>query len=372
MKSTTWRVLVASMTLGVATMGVATPAAAHSNRHDRAYSRPAVGSVLVHNDAGGTVSVSVAGETRVIREEGYAEITVPAGEVSIRATYRQFGATRTVERDRVYVRSGRTTRFTVDREGDARVMVENRTELPGELYVNGRYFASVAAFGSRVITLPEGRADLTLRAGSRELVSRRISLIPFAEPHLIAEAPRYADVFVDNPLPVAVRLVTDSGNTRTVEAHGHTVFSSVPVGNFAVTATRLSGERIDREVIAVRAYGGGRWCVDPPVTGVLAIDSAYSRGSQVYVNDRLVATLAPDAGARAVLALGWVNVEVRDDRGRCIERERVEIEPYDVARVSYGDDSGGSAAGGRHDNRDGYADRSHDEHRSGRDGVATR
>lgn len=384
MYSSNWRTLVQTMGLGMATLGVATPASAHSSGHHRAYYQPATGSVLVHNDAGASVTVTVGGESRVVREQGYTAITVPAGELSFRATYHQFGVTRTVESETIYVRPGRTTRVTVDPEDDARVMVENRTELPGELYVNGRYFAKVAAFGSKVVTLPRGKVELTLRAGSRTLVSRLLCMEPFAEPHLVAEPPRFASVMVDNPLPVAVRLVTDGGEVRTVEARGRTRYDGVAVGNFALTATRLSGERIDREVVRVDAFEGGRWCVDAPVTGVLAIDSQYSRGSQVFVNDRLVATLAPEADARAVLGLGWVEVEVRDDRGRCISEDWVEIEPYDVARLTYGHDARGEDRygddrGDRHheaatSERDEREDR--EQHREGRrsdhDGVATR
>jgi hypothetical protein len=58
--------------------------------------------------------------------------------------------------------------------------------------------------------------------------------------------------------------------------------------------------------------------------------------ARVYADGRLVETLAPFERDRISLPVGWVRVEVRDEYGRTVEREYVEITPYHVATMDFG------------------------------------
>lgn len=330
------------------------------------------GAVDVANQSGGTVTVALTGQAPLRLGPGQrATLYGPAGESTVRATYVQFGAERVLETERVWVSTRHRALVVLEPEDSARVLVTNATPRVGDVYVDGRRHSQLAPGQSRVLTVPVGFADVELRADGRVLDELALSARPFVEHRWVAELPPTGDLFVQNPLPIPVELVCDRGMVRTLPAYGTTVYEDLAPGPFHLVARRVSDETIDAATLTVQPGRRVDWRVDPPSKGLVQLDSEHWLGSRVYVDDRLVKTLAADQDARVEVGLGWHRVLARDQEGRVLIDTWIEVEPYDLARVAFGLDrhalaeahDEGHGRGRRDDRHDrGHDDDHHDDH----------
>lgn len=193
-------------------------AVADAEAHADSRYRAPRASVTVHNDAGASVTVSVDGQRRKVRAYETVRFSVDAGDVSLLATYEQFGRTFTADAEREYLRPGRNFYWRIERERDARLLVENTTPVQAEVFADGRRVATLAPRSTRVLTLPEGYTRLEVRDDYRVIEERAFSLRAFGEDRLLVDAPRDGLVEIDSELPTYARVYAD----------GHYVASLTP------------------------------------------------------------------------------------------------------------------------------------------------
>lgn len=337
---------------------------------------PPTGAVLVLNQSGTEVAVSLSGEpAKRLAPWASATFHAPAGDRILRATYRQFGLTRTLESDRLFVAPHGHTTVVLEPEDTARVLVTNTTYAAGELRVNGRTAATLQPGQSRVVSMPVGDAWLAFYDGGRLVDQAHLDVDAYAEPTWRVEPPPTGDLLVQNPLPIAVELVCARGLVRTVPAYGSTVYEDLPAGPFTLTARRVTDEPVDSVSVDVRPDRRSVWQVEPPSTGFLLVDSEHWTRADVYIDGRLVRQVAAGTDARLLVEVGRHRLTVRDDVSRTLYDTWVYVEPYDVARVDFGIDRHVTADADRHDERDDRGrhhdyeerddDREHDGHRHG-------
>mgnify|MGYP003336671340 FL=1 len=338
--------------------------------HDRGYGydhRPAYayesGRVEVYNGSGGRVTVSLPGQPSAVLEPyRTAVLYAPAGETTLRATYAQFGADRVLKTERVFVQPGRTVRVGLAPERLARVRIVNNSPVSATLLVNGVSKAVLNPGEVRVATLPVGYADLQLLGAGRVLGQTHLELRAFAEPAWCVDVPAVGDLVVQNPLPIPVQLVVAGAAPLTVAPYGQTTLNSLPVGSTSVTVRRVSGQTIDTERVDVRLFSVSTMRIDPPHTGLFVVDSDLSFPTEVRIDGRVSTSLVPN-GLRTMEAdLGWHQVQVTDPYGRVVYAEWVEVDPYQVDKIEFGDDRGHERAYGdadRGQDRD-HRDRDHD------------
>lgn len=295
------------------------------------------GTLTVANNSGGRVNLQVDGQvSRSLAPWQTLSLPLPAGDNRLRVTYTQFGQERLLQSDRVFITPARTSYVTVRSETTARVMVKNGFNVPGYVSVNGKFAAALRPGESRVLSAPIGSATITLAANGATLASTRMTLAAFTEPSFVAEPPPVGDLMVHNPLPIPVELVCDRGMVRTLPAYGRTEYEDIPVGTFHLTARRLSGQRIDEEFATIRRDADLTWRIAPPQTGLVALDSDAPLQVRVRIDDRAVATLSPDENRVIEAELGWHHLDVRDAQGRLVLDTWIDVEPYDVTALSFG------------------------------------
>lgn len=346
-----------ALALALLLPGPALAGGGHSRAYPGHHDPAPTGTLVVQNRAPVAITVRVADrEVRTLGPYATQVFTVPAGEPRVRASFVQFGVERVLEDRRVYVPPYRSATVDVAPERTARILVSNVNPEPAELLVDGRFVDSLAPFQEEVIAVPAGYHELTLRAvgSGRALGRTRMDLRAMTEPRWRVEAPRYADVVVVNPLPIAIDLVCDRGLHRTLAPGARTVYEDVPFGTFHLTARRMTGERVDEEYIPVRTAIDATWRIDPPRTGLVQLDSEHWLPVTVRADGRAVASLAPDQDLRVELPLGWQHVEVRDAQGRTLLDTWVDVDPYDTERVRFGYDRHQRAYDGRVDADDPY------------------
>ncbi|MFN7143368.1 MAG: hypothetical protein ACK4YP_06295 [Myxococcota bacterium] len=364
---------LAPLLLAALAATVAPEAAWARHGHDRGPGHgPPVGRVLVTNHSGGAVTVTIGGGgTREIAAWQTVDLPVAAGETTLRATYRQFGAERLLQSDRLYVTPGRTTGVTLAPEDDARVLVHNDSPFYAQLFLDGRPDASFAPGEARVVTTDVGRADLSLVANGRTLERQVLELRAFEERRWIVSPPRLGTLVVSNPHPIDVKLVAENGIVRTVPAYGTATFADLPPGELDVTARRATGEYIDREEAQIRPGATTAWRIDAPRTGFLTLDSDHYLGVDVKIDERRMTSISPDEVERLELSVGWHEVEVRDERGREILDTYIEVKPFEVARASFGRGYHERADRDDHD-RDRHRGHDHDDDDSVADNCSMR
>ncbi len=342
--------------LTIAALGLAvstTPAEAR-HRSSRTWD---LGTVEVQNRAGVPITVTVeAGGTHTLAPFETERFVVPAGRTDVRATYEMYGQRFTLFSESVRVRDRRTTLVQATPVTAGKLRLVNDSGAEASFRVEGREVAELSPGESRLVTVPLGPVDLRVTARGVELEDEHLVVRPFVEATLVAEPPAFAQLVVDNPLPIPVEV--DLGHCeRRVEAFGRTVFERVPVGTLSVQTRRLGGELLDRERVTVRAWSGAHLVVDTPNTGLVRLESQDDDLLRVFVDGRVVATLAPLQVTNLELPVGNAYLEVRTLDGRLVEREYLYVQPYGVASVDFGHYERGR---GHHAHRDDDHERHHE------------
>lgn len=310
----------------------------------RTYYPPTYGTVYVTNQTPASLLVTVDGRAASVAPGRSLPFQAREGEVAVRATYRQFGIDRGLPVREVYVRSSRAASVVLTSPSTGYVKVQNQADRAADLLVDGRVYTSLQPYQSRIVPMTVGCHDLAMVAGTWTVDRERVEVAAFAEPMFIAEMPRVNDLVVYNPLPIPLQVLTDRGQSRTVDALGQTVFHDVPIGALHVTARRVTGEQVDDVVATIRPDGITSWRVDAPTRGLVDLLNDEPVSTQLLVDGRYTRSLAPGQDAHFELALGSHHVELVDERGRRIEDTWVTVDPFRTARVLAQDDRVGSRA----------------------------
>lgn len=325
------------------------PAEAHS-RHARGSDR---GIVEVQNRAGVPLTVSVEGGVRTIDPFETERFVVRTGAAAVRATYEMYGERFTLFAQTVRVGSRGVTHVDATPAEVAQLRLINASGAETEFVLDGREIAELRAGESRIVSVPLGSAELRAFARGVQLESDRVFLRPFEETTLVAEPPAFAQLVVDNPLPIAVEVEVGHSERR-VEAFGRTVFERVPVGTVQVETRRLGGELLDCERVQVYAWSGAHLTVESPSTGLVRLASEDDDVLRVYADGRLVATLGAFATVTVPLPVGNMALEMRTLDGRLVDREYVYVNAFAMPVVDFGQTErhhGHHARGDSHDDR---------------------
>ncbi len=299
------------------------------------------GRLSLVNQSGGSVMVSVAGQPAVpLAPMASLQTAAPAGTADVKVTYQQFGRTWTLGTFRPEIRPDRPATVLIPPERTARVQIANRAGRPLTLYVNDRPLLDLRADEVRIISQSAGTAALSLRLGrevnSPVVAAATLDLRPFAEHTLTAEAPKTADLIVQNPFPMPIEVVCDRGIVRTIAPMSSITYAAIPTGTFHLTARRITDEYIDDMQIPVLPWTANTWAADPPDKGLLTLDNNHPGAVRVYVDGRSSASIAPDQERRLNLPIGWHQITVRDDNGRTLQDRWVEVTAFDLGVLAFG------------------------------------
>lgn len=234
------------------------------------------------------------------------------------------------------MRPDRPATLVLPRLTTARVQISNRTGRNAMLFVNGQPAGEMRPDEVRILERPLGPVDLSLKVGNEEAGRSHLELQAFVEHRFSVERPTVADIVVVNPFPMPIELVCDRGLVRTLPAFGRVVYEDLPVGSFHLTARRISDEYIDDAVIPVQPYMQSQWKVDPPTTGLVALDNSHWNTTRIYVDGKSTTSLGADQDRNLLLGLGWHQVTVRDSQGRVLRSDWVEVEAFDINTFSFG------------------------------------
>ncbi|MSQ02356.1 MAG: hypothetical protein EXR71_10785 [Myxococcales bacterium] len=311
---------------------ISTPAEARS-RHSRSGDR---GIVEVQNRAGVTLTVSVeGGGTQTLSPGEIERFSAPEGRVDVRASYGMYGTSFSLFAKEVRVYDHRVTRVDATAPRSAKVRLVNDSGVDAEFFADGREIAELNNGTSRIVNLPVGAVELTAYARGQRLEAESVFLRPFDETVLVAEAPRFGDLVVDNPLPITVEVTVGHADQR-IAAGGRAVFRHVPVGIVEVSTERIGGQLVDRERVSVHPFSGARVVIDAPDTGLVQLQSRDDDLIRVFADGRVLATLAPRQALTLLLPLGEVLLEMRTLDGRLVERSFVRVAPYTAAELDFG------------------------------------
>lgn len=298
---------------------------------------PTSGMLSVYNDAGGTVTVSISGRSSfTLNDNGSVQLSVPAGNNYVKATYRQFGKEYVLESSQQVIRPGTVTSVVLEPETTARVSVSNKFTVPGLLMAEGRVLAELLPGETEIVDFHPGRVEFSLKAGSTVLSKTQLDMVPMRDMRWTAEPPPSGTLLVVNPFPMPIELICDRGLVRTIPAYGRTVYDKLPVGSFHLTARRVSDEFIDDAASAIRPGAQTVWQVDPPKTGLVDLDNIHWAPTRLYVDGVQSGGMSPEQDRRLVLPVGWHELVVRDDKNRVIFQRWVEVEMFDSTLLSVG------------------------------------
>ena len=346
------------LALGLSSTANAHPGRGHGGYGGGHHHTDALGRVVVINNSGGSVRFTLDnGESIFLANGDRTMLRAQAGGHNTRATYRVFGMVQDLESERIFVRPYQTTVVELDPERDALVKVTNDTRHYADLTSDGRFVTQLSPGETEFVRLPVGGNRLQLTSRGRVLGEKYLRTQAFSENQWTLCLPSVADVTVVNPLPIPVRLTGERGRSIEVAAYGRTTYEDVPFGSFTLTATRTSGEFVDQQTISVREFGRNVWTVDAPMTGFVMVDSDLHCGSQVRVDGQVVARLGGDERQRLELSVGSHRITITDDRGRKVEDEWVNVDPYRMAQVDAGRDHHAVVEVDREDDRGDRGDR---------------
>ena len=330
------------------------------------------GMLSIYNDAGGSVTVTINGRSTLsLNDNGSAQLSVPAGNTFIKATYRQFGKDYLLESSQQSVRPGALTSVILEPETTARVSVSNKFSVPGLLMAEGRVLAELLPGETEIVDFHPGRVEFSLKAGNDVISKTQLDMVPMRDLRWTAEPPPSGTLLVVNPFPIPIELICDRGMVRTIPAYGKTVYDKLPVGSFHLTARRVSDEFIDDAASPIRPGAQTVWQVDPPKTGLVDLDNVHWTPTRLYIDGTQSGGMSPNQDRHLVLPVGWHELVIRDDKNRVIFQRWVEVEMFDtnllsvgqtyhVPAVGYGDPRYGQTSyGGGHQD---HEDHEHHEH----------
>ncbi len=319
-------------------------AEAHSYDGWRTYASPygasgsasayAFGTVYVTNQASQPVTVMVDGQVQTVGAGQSTSFRSHAGDVSVRATYRQFGVDRVLTSRTVAVPGYRAASVVLAQPTTSLVRVTNDTGAVADVQIDGQVYAELAPDQSRLITLRLGRHDLAMVADGRSLDHACLDVEAFGSSEFVARRPREDDVAVLNPLPIPVRVTTDTGIVRTVNAGSQTVFEDMPVGPFHARVERLSGERVDDVSGLVSDDRRLTLTVDAPSTGLVALSNPDESPLRAELDDRTYRCVEARQTLTLDLPLGEHHVELFDARGDRVLNTWIEVDPYATSRLA--------------------------------------
>jgi hypothetical protein len=291
----------------------------------------------VINQAGGMVTVTINGRsTFSLMDDGQVQLTVPAGKASVKATYKQFGRDYVLESSYTQVYPGTLQQVLLEPETTARVAVSNKMTVSGQLIAEGRVLADLEPGETEIIEYHPGKVSMLLRSSTAVLGQATLDLKPFVDSRWTVEPPPVGDLLVINPLPIPIEVVCDRGMVRTIPAYGRTLYTGLKVGSFHLTARRVSDEPIDDAHSVIRSGAQTIWQVDPPSTGIVALDNQHWAGAQVFIDGVPKASLSPEQDLRLQLSLGWHQLVIKDERGRVVLQEWVEVEAFETPTLAFG------------------------------------
>ena len=252
------------------------------------------------------------------------------------------------------------------------VLLENRSGTVLEVQVDGMAVAALRDGERRGMTLEVGRHEvvatyvqlggvytlaatcLRLDEGEREQV--RLDPIGIGRIEVANRTGRDAELQVGmNGASFRPFGLIRAGERRVVE---------LPLGGAWVRLVDLrEGFTLDEQRLAVRAYADQVVVAQAPRFGRATVRNEGGAFLRLYVDGAFRETLQPWEREMVELSVGVHRLELRDHRGRTVQRATVAVNPYEVAVVAFGDD------GHRHDDRrerygrddgDGRDDRRHD------------
>lgn len=296
--------------------------------------QPATGRVVVQNNAGVDVWVKLPDRSAQLLPVGRRLVAdVAAGDAVVKASYMAFNTRILLERDRLNVAPGGVYTVVLRPEDEARVLVTNATPIEADLMIGANVMAHLLPGAQTIIATRPGLTSMSLVANGRALASTRMDLRPYTEPVWTVNRPATAQLVVTNPLPMPIRVAADGRGSRVVDAFQRTVFDDLPIGMVRVTATRLSGERVDDDVFDLRYGSTASWRVDAPITGLVRVDSEHGRTVWVGLDGWNMGSVAPWGEAVVEVPVGWQRLIVTDDRGFRVEDDWVEVRPYEIVTM---------------------------------------
>lgn len=360
--------------------------------------RPGRYEVIVRNTRGTVLSRSYEvvrpGRTSQVRIEGIAghlrlssEVAVPLtisldrqvlrlapgqsldrelepGTYALRATYEQYGKSRTLLSRTVHIGPRDHERITLRTPDFALLKVENRGNGDGVLYVDGRQEVSIPAGASREVRVSPGYVRLDLRVAGHIVDQTGLRISPLQERTFAADYALTGELLVRNPLPVPVTLTCARGLERTVPAHGSTRYDRVGIGVYPLSVRLADGRKLDSLRPRIEAFATTHVEVERPRTGLVELRAPRDGALTVHVDGRRIGTFHGDRH-HIEISVGRHHLELRSERGRVVHSEMLFVDAFQVTRVEvrgHGYDGRDSRAGrddrwGRNDDR-----RSHDGH----------
>ena len=145
----------------------------------------------------------------------------------------------------VSVRREGAAYVTVTDPTTALVRVENESDRPAELRVDGRYMGSFTPDETRIVSVPVGAHELAMVSGGWTFDRARMSLSACGEAVFEAEMPRSNDLIVQNPLPIPVEVHVDRGCAATGTGTGLRRFARSSSTHSCARSRRSYRQRAD-------------------------------------------------------------------------------------------------------------------------------
>ena len=290
-------------------------------------SRGHAGHFIVDNDRFITVYAYVDGRRLgTVEPEETQAFAVPTGYHRLEVRCAKGSS---LFRDEELVRPREVVRAEID-AWEGKLIVENETPFGGTLYIDGQDKGWLASGDERVLVLAPGTVDVTLRGQGMVLDSETARIRTGQRTFVDAEEPAFAELDLVNPLPVAVEVRVEGSGTIRLPPGARRTLHGVEVDEVDVEIRLAStGRLIERCDVKVSPYTGGELRVPVPKEAPLALHNTGSRTLKVFIDGRFVATLSAYADRVVEVDVGWARLEIRDDRGRTLEEQRIEIDPYD-------------------------------------------
>jgi len=183
--------VLAFLTSNAGTVAFAHPEHHDGWRHESNHHRPRYGQVLVTNDAGTPIDVTLTSGAGVHLQPGERTLLrAPVGATAIRATYEVLGQSVVLEEEHTFVQRDRVARVRIEPEDEAFVRVTNRTGTTGDLFVDSRFVATLTPGASFIASVEPGKTRLEIiDPGGKSLDRGRVATAVYAPTTWTANRP---------------------------------------------------------------------------------------------------------------------------------------------------------------------------------------